>query len=286
MDDIVLAEDQKALIANTALNFKRYRRVRKEVGFDDKLKTGLGVIMLFYGESGTGKTMTANAVAALLGKKILLINFPSLGGAQAGENLKFIFREAAIHDAVIFFDECESIFVSREVAKGGDINLLLSEIERHDGMIILATNRPHELDEAMHRRITLATEFPKPDLNQRLDIWKALLPPKLELAPDVDLRALALRYELTGGYIKNALLSALSAVLSKTSATGKVVVSQEDLHAGAQLQLRGRLRMKAFDRRIVPIAGLEAVQAAPAVIEALREIVNFEKAKGLLLRFF
>ena len=119
-----------------------------------------------------------------------------------------------------------------------------------------------------------------------LDIWKALLPPKLELAPDVDLRALALRYELTGGYIKNALLSALSAVLSKTSATGKVVVSQEDLHAGAQLQLRGRLRMKAFDRRIVPIAGLEAVQAAPAVIEALREIVNFEKAKGLLLRFF
>ena len=91
---------------------------------------------------------------------------------------------------------------------------------------------------------------------------------------------------ITGGYIKNALLSALSAVLSKTSATGKVVVSQEDLHAGAQLQLRGRLRMKAFDRRIVPIAGLEAVQAAPAVIEALREIVNFEKAKGLLLRFF
>ena len=58
-----------------------------------------------------------------------MINFPSLGSMSAGENFKFIFREAKINDAILFFDECEAIFESRE--KGShDVNMLLTEIER------------------------------------------------------------------------------------------------------------------------------------------------------------
>ncbi len=61
--------------------------------------------------------------------QVLLINFPSLGSMSAGDNFKFIFREAKINDAILFFDECEAIFESRD--KGGhDVNLLLTEIER------------------------------------------------------------------------------------------------------------------------------------------------------------
>ena len=60
---------------------------------------------------------------------MLLINFPSLGTMSADENFKFIFREAKINDAILFFDECESIFESRD--KGSlSVNLLLTEIER------------------------------------------------------------------------------------------------------------------------------------------------------------
>ena len=66
-------------------------------------------------------------------------------------------------DAVLFFDECESIFMDR--TKGNlQVNTVLTELERHEGLCILATNRPMDLDEAMHRRITLAIEFNKPDL--------------------------------------------------------------------------------------------------------------------------
>ena len=62
--------------------------------------------------------------------QVLLINFPSLGSMSAGENFKFIFREAKINDAILFFDECEAIFESRE--KGShDVNMLLTEIERY-----------------------------------------------------------------------------------------------------------------------------------------------------------
>lgn len=60
---------------------------------------------------------------------MLLINFPSLGSMTADENFKFIFREAKINDAILFFDECEAIFESRD-AGGRQVNLLLTEIER------------------------------------------------------------------------------------------------------------------------------------------------------------
>ena len=68
---------------------------------------------------------------------MLLINFPSLGSMSAGENFKFIFREAKINDAILFFDECESIFETRE--KGShDVNTLLTEIERYGNHLSLS----------------------------------------------------------------------------------------------------------------------------------------------------
>ena len=71
-----------------------------------------------------------NIIFFFLCNQVLLINFPSLGTMSAGENFKFIFREAKINDAILFFDECESIFESREHG-GRQVNLLLTEIERY-----------------------------------------------------------------------------------------------------------------------------------------------------------
>ena len=200
------------------------------------------MVLLFYGPSGTGKTMMANALASMIGKKVLMINFPSLGTNQAGAILKLVFREAKIHDAILFFDECESIFMDR--TKGNmQVNTVLTELERHEGLCVLATNRPMDLDEAMHRRITLAIEFTKPDLLLRERIWRQMAPPKLELAKDVDFMALARKYELPGGFIKNAWLSALSIAVARDGV--QCVVNHADLHAGASHQLRGRLAMSS-----------------------------------------
>src|SRR3546814_9729465 len=196
--------------------------------------------LLFYGSSGTGKTMTANALATKMGKKVLLINCPYLGKNEAGQIIKLIFREAKIHDAIWFFDECESIFQSRD--KGSNrVNMILTELERHDGLSILATNRPYDLDEAMYRRINLAVEFRKPDHILRERIWNALKPEKLQLADDVSIGELAMKYELTGGFIKNTWLGALSLAVSRDGVIP--VVTHEDLKQGAAHQLRGRLEI-------------------------------------------
>jgi len=279
VDDVILPEDMKGLIMETVQNFDTYKLVQKNLEVDKKLTYGRGMVLLFYGQSGTGKTMMANALATTLGKKVLLINFPYLGFNEAAQIIKLIFREAKIHDAILFFDECESIFMSRE--KGShQVNMLLTELERHDGLSILATNRPYDLDEAMYRRITLALEFRKPDHLLRERIWQALCPPKLQMEDEVDLAELALKYELTGGFIKNSWLSALSFAVSRDGL--KPRITQEDLKKGAAHQLRGRLAMVDFDRRIIPTRGLEDVILEQNIMEQLMEIVNFGKAQAIL----
>lgn len=172
--------------------------------------------------------------------------------------------------------------VIRSRDRGGErlLNALLTEIERHEGIVFLATNRPHDLDEAMHRRITCVVQFSSPDYNMRLRIWESLLNIKsstacnegiefestkpvvsgksvrLAASSDVDLPALAIKYELTGGFIKNALLSALLSALHRRKyeehgeCEDGVVLTQADLEEGCKLQMRGSLSLKHLDTQV------------------------------------
>jgi len=211
LEDVMLPAATKKRISDAALSFDKVKRALEEYEADKKITYGLGQLLLFYGDSGmcsyeaksclcrhltpfgtigTGKTMYANAIATQLKRKVLLVNFPSFGSNSSGAIIKFIFREAKINRALLFSDECESLFMTRE--KGGSsINMLLTELERFDGMCILATNRAFDLDEAMHRRISLAIEFRKPDHMMRQEIWKSLKPPKLSVDEDVNFSILA-----------------------------------------------------------------------------------------------
>lgn len=81
--------------------------------------------------------------------------------------------------------------------------------------LFLSLYRKTDLDEAMHRRITLAIEFKNPDPFLRSAIWKAHIPPSVSLSSDVNFNELAVKYELTGGLIKNALLYALSEAVNR-----------------------------------------------------------------------
>jgi len=279
IEEVVLADAKKQLVLDTVRHFDTFMQASRKLDLHKRLTYGRGMVLLFYGPSGTGKTMMANALAALIGKKVLMINFPSLGANSAGAILKLVFREAKIHDAILFFDECESIFMDR--TKGNlQVNTVLTELERHEGLCILATNRPMDLDEAMHRRITLAIEFTKPDLLLRERIWRSMAPPKLPLGDDVDFMLLARKYELQGGFIKNAWLSALSIAVSRDGLSPTVTMA--DLHAGASHQLRGRLAMSNFDRGIVPQHGLEEVVLPEGIKEKLRHMVNYSKAQAVL----
>ena len=294
LQQVVLPRGKLGPVVKHCRAYDSFCLFKEAQGMEKSMSYGNSLVILLCGKSGTGKTMTVNAIANDLGKKVLLVDFGSLTGRRdgAGEldaDLRGLFREAKMSNAVIFFDECESIFRSRD--RGGDrlLNALLTEIERHHGIVFLATNRPHDLDEAMHRRITTVVQFRPPDFNMRLRIWESLLQVgssvnvengvksrKLSADNDVDLSALAIKYELTGGFIKNALLSALLSALSRfkkenTSArkglnaildsnqndTGGaaadfsgVILSQQDLEEGCKLQMRSSLSVQHQDNKV------------------------------------
>ena len=272
LDQVVLPAEKKDLVIRTVTNYQRFAQARIDLGFDDVVAYGRGLLLLFYGPSGTGKTMLANALANRIGKRVLLVNFPTLG--SVGEAvLRFLFREARLQDAVLFFDECEEMFGQRDPT-------LLTEIERHDGLAIMATNRPQNLDEAMHRRITLAVEFQRPDEQARNRIWALHMPPKVEVDDGVDLRELARKYPLTGGLIKNAVLAAISEAVARGHEPVRLM--QADLETGARNQLRGALRIGEFEQKLTPKAGLDSLVLSESTRAQLDDIVREERGQQVL----
>lgn len=251
---------------------------------------GGGLVLLFHGPSGTGKTMFANGIAHFLKKKVLLVVLAHLKGeAKAIDILRYVFREARLNDAVVFFDECESFFESREY--NPLVTSILDEFERYDGVVIMATNRAEIIDEAMNRRISLMLAFKPPDHSMRLNIWKAHLPNSIRRGPDVDLQEVAMNFELTGGLIKNAALAALSKAVARDNSDDPVV-TQADLVAGARQQLRGFFQ--ASDARsvladgagggqyVTPKRQLADVIADRTTKAALEEIAKATKARHTL----
>lgn len=231
--------------------------------------------------------MTVNAIADHMRKRVLLVNFNAMvhsgrgngNGSGGGGAVQSLFREASMHDAIVFFDECESLFAQRGAGGSSQLTELLTEIERHDGMIFLATNRPFDLDEAMHRRITASFEFRSPNWLERREIWRLHASNGCTLSPEIDWQEIALRYELAGGFIKNAMHSALLKAVSREGPDNPVI-TQADIQAGCALQMRGSLKMKAFKHRVVPTAGLDQLVLKDTVLRQLQSVVDLEKARG------
>lgn len=309
IQQVVLPAEQKAQVLQAVTNFDRFREYAS-TKLREVFPYGAGLVLLFCGPSGTGKTMLVNAIAAHLNKRVLLVNFPvfaARGGGGGGrlmglgggdrESFQGLFREAEMHDAILFFDECESIFTQRMEGGSAHMSMLLTELERYRGMTFLATNRPFDLDEAMHRRINAVFEIRPPSYLQRREIWRQLTShPNMPLAKareedpkeedkkeeeeGIDWDGLALRYELTGGFIKNALVAALLAALGRDEANPRI--TQADLTAGCAAQMRGALQMRSFSHRVVPRAGLDGLVVSKEIGKQLQGLVGLEKARSVL----
>ena len=89
-----------------------------------------------------------------------------------------------------------------------EISYLLQKMEEYDGLVILTSNLNKNMDEAFVRRMHFTCEFPYPEQEARQRIWQITFPPQAPISPDVDLELLAERYRLTGGNIRNVVLTA------------------------------------------------------------------------------
>ncbi|MFI8420279.1 ATP-binding protein [Streptomyces sp. NPDC085479] len=179
---------------------------------------GRGVAALFAGDSGTGKTMSAEVIAADLGLDLYTVDLSTVIDKYVGEtekNLERIFTEAAGVNGVLLFDEADAVFGKRSDVKDAhdryanvESAYLLQRMESFDGLAILATNLRANLDDAFTRRLDLIIDFPVPDTPQRLLLWDRTLGPHLPRAEDLDLPFCAEAFELSGGNIRSIAVTA------------------------------------------------------------------------------
>ncbi|MCA9516941.1 MAG: ATP-binding protein, partial [Myxococcales bacterium] len=255
-------------------------------GLRDAIPYGRGVSMLFSGPPGSGKTLTARAVAHQLGRRLLLVDTARLSGADRGfqQNLENLLREARLQNAVLFFDECEGLFAAQNrMGGGGQLSALLQALEQFEGVVILATNLPQLLDPALDRRILYRVVFQIPSPSMREAIWEVHMPPDLPRADDVDLHYIAKRFEFTGGYVKNAVLLAAGAAAGRAAmGEGPAAVTQKDLIDSCYSQLRHRLNELA-DRDVADLR-LEDLILPDDIKQQVREIIEAVSAQGTVFR--
>ncbi|MBT2368685.1 ATP-binding protein [Streptomyces sp. ISL-10] len=217
-DDLVLPPTTHRRLRELALRARHREQVLGQWGMRPGGGRGRGVIALFAGESGTGKTMSAEVVAADLGMDLYVVDLSTVVDKYVGEtekNLERIFTEASAVNAVLLFDEADAIFGKRSAVKDAhdrhaniESAYLLQRMESFDGIAVLTTNLRANLDEAFTRRLDVVADFPVPDSGQRLALWERCLGGRLPRADDLDLAFCADRFELAGGSIRACAVTA------------------------------------------------------------------------------
>lgn len=226
-EDLILPPDAMRQLREISDRMVYCHRVYGQWGFERKVSLGRGLNVLFSGPPGTGKTMAAEVLARELRLDVYKIDLSQVVSKYIGEtekNLDRIFRAAEARHAILFFDEADTLFGKRSEVKDAhdryaniEIGYLLQKMEEHAGCVVLATNLRHNIDEAFLRRLNFVIDFPFPDEACRLRIWQGAVPPQMPKGADLDLPFLAGQLKLTGGHIKNIVLTAAFLAASEPS---------------------------------------------------------------------
>lgn len=246
LDDVLLSKEAKEKLMRALSIIENKELIFDKWGFS-KIDKATKSIICFYGPAGTGKTMTAEAIGAHLGKKIVHSSYAQIESQWVGvgaKNLHAIFDFATEHDAVLFFDEADSFLSSRiEATKGGSdkhynrmSNELFQLLEDFNGCVVFATNLLTDVDAAFKSRIIDSIKFELPDLKDRVKLIKKMLPVEFPLEKALtedDLIELANISEgFSGRDIRKAVLLTLAGAAIKNRTNSSNAFSLDELKTG------------------------------------------------------
>ncbi len=218
LDDVVLNEKTKKTLDLLLQQVdKRVVERLKKWGIKDK-KKGIDARIIFYGAAGTGKTITALALAKSLKKQVLSFDCSKILSMYVGESEKNVrkifddYTELCVKtksQPMLLLNEADQFLgnrVSGQISGSDKMhnqmqNIFLEQIENFDGILIATTNLLDNIDKAFSRRFNYKIEFLKPDEKQRKILWEKLIPETLPLSDDFDIDKLSIS-KLTGGQIK------------------------------------------------------------------------------------
>ncbi len=223
-EDLIFDKETALSIKRLIAACKNKRKLFNDWGLGEQFHYGNNIVSLFYGISGVGKTACAEGIANALGCSFINVSLSDIQSKWVGEtqkNIKHLFRQNTNKNVVLFFDEAEALFSRRTDIKNSmdkemnrDVNILLQELEKFEGIVILTTNKPDVFDDAFSRRIHFKINFKLPDSETRLKLWEHLIPDKIKLADNIDFRYLSEKYALSGAGIKNSIFRAATIAIS------------------------------------------------------------------------
>jgi AAA+ superfamily predicted ATPase len=240
-DDIELREETMRDLRTVAAHVTNQGLIYAEWAFEERFSRGTGVVALFSGPSGTGKTMAAEILATETGMELYKIDLSSVVSKYIGEteeNLEQIFTEAEHSNAVLLFDEADAVFGDRASVSDAtdryanvEVNYLLQRIESYDGVVLLTTNYESNIDSAFMRRIDHSVSFKRPQEETRREIWENIFPEETPVE-GVDYEFLA-SFSLTGGDIRT--IAQTSAILAAADGS---TVEMKHIVRGLQQELQ------------------------------------------------
>jgi len=216
LSDVVVHGDLALQLDEVVAAARGRHELLQRWGLGRHIPYGRGVAALFFGAPGVGKTHAALAIAGQLGRPIIEAAYPDIVSKWVGEsskNLAALFSRAALEQAVLLIDEADSLVGQRGQAYAHPhddavVNVLLKELERHEGVVVMATNLRERLDGALGRRLSYQLCFPEPGPSERARLWELLVPSEAPVEGELDFVDLGVRWEMTGGLIKNSILKA------------------------------------------------------------------------------
>ena len=289
-DDVILPSATRRALDQALAHVTSHDLIFNRWGLGERHPTGLALAFNFAGPPGTGKTICAEAIAHALGRRLLVVRYAEVESMWMGatpKNVSAVFRLAREENAVVLFDEADAIASRRSASlelgflreANTVVNVLLKELETFDGVVIFATNLAANFDPAFERRIRTHVLFEMPGVDEREQIWRVQMHPTLTpLAGDVDFRALAETYEVSGGDIRNAVLKAAMAAASEPGGDALKAIHQRHLEAGIQDVLAGKRVMQQSlfhteKRTRLPGAALATLIGITALLVALAALI-------------
>lgn len=235
LDDLIVPDETRQQI-NSLLTKIRYNDVLYNTfGLGEIDPYGGRTAINLYGPPGTGKSFAADAIANALGMGIIRANYAEIESKYVGEtakNIKAAFQKAREANAVLFFDEADSILGRRlsnirqstDHAVNVSRSVMLLELDQFEGVTIFATNLASNYDRAFVRRILGHVAMPLPQAAQRMQLWRYHIPSRMPVQlDDADWAQLVAQSEgLAGGDILNIVINAASAALEREGPTCQV----------------------------------------------------------------
>ena len=247
LGDVVLPEEVKSDILAAVAEVRSRDTIYETWGAGETLERHSGTSMLLTGPPGTGKTMTAEAIAHLLGKKLLAVNLASVTSCYIGEtmrNVQRVFEEAAENGDILLFDEADALFSSRipvfdstDALINRDTSFLLSMIENQKGVTVLTSNLPMNMDHALERRIDTVIFFPRPSPEEQAEIFRRLMPSGAP-AGTIDYARIAAKYPLCGGNIVNVVKRLLRKAALRDGLNMDPRIRMADVERAAHVEFR------------------------------------------------